>query len=211
MRIPTALVLTALSAALTAGCGGGGSTSGPSRPKAVKRTTTRRGPAVVAPATSFEIKPQDATARAKTAKTVKDGIEAERKKVIEGLVALMVTPNSTQQDKIAAAARLGELADPMAVPFLMTRLTQEKDRNVRLTAIASLGHIADPSSAEVLIALLDDQDLGIAQAALDALSVLTEADPPYAFVEGTTIKIRKSVRRAWQKKLEAGYFDKLKK
>jgi len=99
----------------------------------------------------------------------------------------------------------------MAVPFLMTRLTQEKDRNVRLTAIASLGHIADPSSAEVLIALLDDQDLGIAQAALDALSVLTEADPPYAFVEGTTIKIRKSVRRAWQKKLEAGYFDKLKK
>jgi HEAT repeat protein len=165
---------------------------------------------VATPTTSFEIKPQDSAQRAKTAKTVKDGIAAERKKVIEGLVALMVTPNSTPQDKIAAAARLGELADPMAVPFLMTRLTQEKDHNVRLTAIASLGHIADPSSAEVLITLLDDQDLGLAQAALDALSVMTEADPPFAFVEGTTIKIRKSVRRAWEKKLAAGYFDKLK-
>ena len=40
---------------------------------------------------------------------------------------------------------------------------------------------------------------------------MTEAETPYAFVEGTTIKIRKGVRAAWEAKLKEGFFKKLEK
>jgi HEAT repeat protein len=159
--------------------------------------------------TTFQIKVQNKAEREKTAKTVCDGIAADRKKRIEGLVHVLL--NATVQEKVAAAAKLGDLCDPMAVPFLMTRLVAESNRDVRLASVAALGHISDPASARALIALLDDEDVDMATTALNALSVMTEADPPYAFVEGTTIKIRKKVKGAWEKKLSEGFFDKLPK
>jgi hypothetical protein len=215
MRISTAVALAALGAMIAAGCGGGKS-SGSAAPAATTTTrptrTTRRPsrtPVTAAPST-FTIKPLDEAGRAKIADNVCGKIADERKQVIEGLVHQLL--NGTVPDKIAAAEKLGELADPMAVPFLMTSLTGEtkQDPNVRLTCVDALGNIADPASAKVLIYLLDDDDLSMAQAALDALSVMTEADPPYAFVEGSTIKIRKDVKAEWNKKLEAGYFKELK-
>jgi HEAT repeat protein len=163
----------------------------------------------VAPS-SFTIKALDESGRAKIAEHVCETIDGERKKVIEGLVHVLL--NGTVPERIGAAEKLGELADEMAVPFLMTSVTGEKkqDPNVRLACVAALGNIADPASARVLIHLLDDDDMTMAQAALDALSVMTEADPPYAFVEGSTVKIRKGVKADWNKKLEAGYFKELK-
>ncbi len=45
-------------------------------------------------------------------------------------------------------------------------------------------------------------------AALDALSEMTGGD--YAFVNGTTIKIRKAEKAKWEAKLKEGFFKKPK-
>jgi hypothetical protein len=203
MRASMALALAAVSALLVAGCSGSGkTTTGPTKPV---RTPVRnvRGPVVTAP-TSFKIEPQNAAQREKTAATICDGIAAKRKERIEQLVHLLI--NGQPVDKLKAAGMLGDLCDPMATPFLMTRLKDEPNRDVRLACLSALGHIADPSSAKVVIEFLDDEDLGIATVALDALSEMTKADPPYAFVDGTTIKVRKAEKEVWLKKLEEGFF-----
>lgn len=210
MRIPTAFALVALGALLATGCKEK-TTTGPRKPTKVSRVRTPRG--LVAPApTSFTIDPQDKKARTNTAAGVCAGIAAERKKRLEGLVHLLL--NGTAQEKVKAAQMIGDLCDVMAVPFLMTRMKDESDRNVRLAAVTALGHIADPASAKVLVALLDDEDVGMAEAALAALTEMDEeelkktGELPYAFVEGRTIKIRKKTKADWEKRLKEGYFDK---
>ncbi len=212
MRISTALALVALGALLATGCKGK-TTTGPRKPTKVKGSRVRTPRGLVAPApTSFTIEPQNKDERTTTAAGVCAGIAAERKKRLEGLVHLLL--NGTAQEKVKAAQMLGDLCDVMAVPFLMTRMKDEDDRNVRLAAVTALGHIADPASAKVLVALLDDEDVGMAEAALAALTEMDElekkGEQPYAFVEGRTIKLRKDVKADWEKRLKEGYFDKKK-
>lgn len=206
MRISTVFVLAAMSALLVTGCTQGKKSSGPNKPRVRVRRT--KGPVTPSPV-SFKFEPQNKADREKTAKGVCDSIALERKERIGTLLHVLI--NGTPQEKVQAANTLNDLTDVMAVPFLMTRLKDEGNRDVRLAAVTALGHIADPASASVLIALLDDEDLGLATTALNALSEMTKADPAYAFVEGTTIKIRKDVKAAWGKKLKEGFFDKKKK
>ncbi len=211
MRISTAFALAAMSVLLVTGCKRAKKTSGSSKP----RTRVRHPKSTSTPSVSFAFVPQNKDERTKTAKGVCDSIALERKERIGKLLHALI--NGTPQEKVQAANTLNSLTDVMAVPFLMTRLKDEGNRDVRLAAVTALGHIADPASASVLVALLDDEDLGMATAALNALSEMDEeerkrkGEPPYAFVEGTTIKIRKTVQAAWEKKLKEGYFEKKKK
>lgn len=217
MRSAIALVLVAVGAMLVVGCKSADKTTGPAQPvKTTPAKPTRsvgapvRGPVSTAPG-SFEIKPQSPAEREKTAATVCDNISAERKKRIEGLVSVLVSASAPATDKVKVAQMLGDLCDPMAVPFLMIRMTAEGNRDVRLACVEALGRISDPSSARAVIELLDDEDLGMATAALNALSEMTDADPPYAFVNGTTVKVRKAEKAKWLKKLDEGYFKTLEK
>ncbi len=200
MRSSMAIALAAMSVLLVAGC--------KKKSKSTRKTskvTKTKGPLTTAP-TSFEIKPQDEAGRTKISGNVNKGIAAERKKRIEGLVHVLL--NGSVIDKVKAANTLSDLCDVMAVPFLLTRITAEPNRDVKLAAIAALGHIADPASAPTLIELLDDEDVGIATGALDALSEMTGGN--YAFVNGTTIKIRKAEKAKWEAKLKEGFFKKKK-
>jgi len=203
MRTSTAVALAAMSALLVVGCKGKTGSSGSSSKKTSRIKKSGKGPVTTAPA-SFTITPLNEAGREQRAKRACDDIAAERKKRIEGLVHVLNT--GTPIDKVKAANTLSDLCDVMAVPFLLTRTTNDPSRDVKLASIAALGHIADPAAAPTLIALLDDEDLGIAVAALDALSEMTGGN--YAFVNGTTIKIRKAEKAKWEAKLKEGFFKK---
>jgi hypothetical protein len=203
--------MAALSVLLVTGCRKKSSAptkSAKSTKAATRKVRRTRGEDIRTPAPStFSIKELDETGRAKIAGKVNECIADERKKRIEGLVHVLI--HGQIAEKLKAAAKLSELCDVMAVPFLLTRITAEPNRDVRLAAIAALGHIADPAAAPTLIALLDDEDLGIAMAALDALSEMTGGN--YAFVNGTTIKIRKAEKAKWEAKHKEGFFKQFKR
>jgi hypothetical protein len=206
MRTVTALVIAALGMFVIAGCKKSSQSSGPKQP--AKTAAAPKTPVATAPA-NFKIEPMNAEERSKAATGVVGNISAQRKKQIEELVAVLLNTGGAPLDRIKAANALSDLCDPMAAPFLMTRVTDDPSRDVKLAALAALGHIADPAAAPVLIALLDDKDLGLATAALNALGEMTGGS--YAFVNGTTIKVRKADKAVWETRLKEGYFKTLGK
>ena len=127
-------------------------------------------------------------------------------------VAVPTAADAEAIGAIVAASPIPVIADIHFKTSLAIRSLRAGAAQVRLNP----GHIADPASAKVLVALLDDEDVGMAEAALAALTEMDEeelkktGELPYAFVEGRTIKIRKKTKADWEKRLKEGYFDKKK-
>lgn len=69
---------------------------------------------------------------------------------------------------------LGLIADPQAIDSINTVLQNDSSVNVRRTAAKSLGAIGDPAAVQGLITRLEDEDDGVAFAALKALQEITQ-------------------------------------
>jgi HEAT repeat protein len=87
-------------------------------------------------------------------------------------VLLEAIDSSDDETRKAAAQALGMIADPRAVPALLTAL---KDNNVAQEAAWSLGYIADPAGAPGLITALNYGDFGTRFAAAFALAGIQDA------------------------------------
>ena len=204
MRFSTAVALAVLGALTLVGCKSGGSSSGPKKPRKTPRSTT-----VVAPTPGVapvDVSKQTKDFREGRAKDACKSLSDARRERVEEVIAVMLY-DTMLKNRIDAINKLAELADSRATPFLMNQVTQQADMNVKLAAISALGYIADPTSAPLLIDLLEDEDLNVAQEALDALTVMCgKDDEPFAFVNGTTVKIRKKDAETWRQRLKEGFF-----
>ena len=65
----------------------------------------------------------------------------------------------------------------------------------------TLGSLEDETAVPLLITLLEDEDLRLAETALGALGAITHRE--YAFSEGTTIKARKKTAEKWRAWIKA--------
>jgi HEAT repeat protein len=107
----------------------------------------------------------------------------------------------TPRARIGAAEELARLHDTYATTHLMTRIVEDPDAGVRSACVRTLASLEDEASVPLLITLLEDEDLRLAEAALNALSAITHRE--YAFSEGTTIKARKKTAEKWRAWLKA--------
>ena len=95
---------------------------------------------------------------------------------VEPLVTVMEQSDEDWGVRARAAAALGELGDPRATEALAAALA-DMVSHVRLPAAVALGQIGDPAAAEPLdSAARLDPDLGVRQAAREALQKLPPAD-----------------------------------
>jgi HEAT repeat protein len=77
------------------------------------------------------------------------------------------------------AVTLGRLRDPRAIPALVDRLKNDKDKEVRVASATALGEIGDPSAASYLErATVYDKKKEVRDAASAALSRMPRTLPP---------------------------------
>jgi HEAT repeat protein len=99
-----------------------------------------------------------------------DIAKLKAKRDIAGLVKALIHPKDRSL-AVPAAAALGEIRDPRAVPLLIAALG-DKDWKLRAAAAEALGKIGDPRAAQPLIAILVDSRWDVRSAAEEALEQL---------------------------------------
>jgi len=189
-------VVFLLALAVVAGCGGSrsaGTAQGKTRRVRTKRTTKD------APKET----PAQRTAAKEPTKEVKRDVASAKKRLIEDQRRLKVMDltvelrtGKTPRDRVAAAKELACLHDTFATTHLMTRIAEDPDASVKYECVRTLGSLEDTTAVPLLVTLLEDEDLRLAETALGALGAITNRE--YAFSEGTTIKARKKTAEKWR-------------
>ena len=93
---------------------------------------------------------------------------------LEDLVAATADPDATVAE--AAVTALGEIADPHALPTLLTAAATHDDRLVREAAVAALGAIGDQRALPLLLDLLAGGPPQVRRRAVAALTVFDSPD-----------------------------------
>jgi HEAT repeat protein len=107
--------------------------------------------------------------------------EYKESKAVPILGRILVDPIS-EPIREDVAEILGELGDPLAMPFLI-QILSDKIIEIRAKAARSLGMIGDRKAVQSLMALLDDESEIVREHAISALAELKAVEASFAIIK----------------------------